>query len=120
MGNDMQYMLLVYGEERLWESLTKEEADRLEGARDAWTQDLIRSGHIRANAGLRPASTATTLRHDGRRIVISDGPAAESRETLGGYQIVDCSDLDEAIAIASRYPALRAGFAMEIRPVMPL
>jgi hypothetical protein len=115
----MQYMLLVYGEDRLWQELPKEIAARLDDARDRWTQELVRSGHIRANAELHPTSTATTLRERDGRIVISDGPVAETGEVLGGYQLVECRDLDEALAIASRYPALRLGFSMEIRPVIP-
>jgi hypothetical protein len=116
----MQYMLLVYGEERLREELSRDDVARLEDERDVWAQELVRSGHIRAIAGLHPASTATTLRRRAGRLVISDGPAADADESLAGYQIVECRDLDEAIAIASRFPALGAGYAMEIRPVMPL
>jgi hypothetical protein len=71
-------------------------------------------------AGLHPASTATTVRQRGGKVVIIDGPFAETSEVLGGFQLVECRDLDEAIAIASRFPALSAGFSMEVRPVMPL
>ncbi len=115
----MQYMLLVYGREGLWEDMSGEEAAQLHDARDAWVQDLVKSGHIRSVAGLHPVSTATTLRHSDGRVIITDGPFAETGEVLGGYQMVECRNLDEAIAIASRFPALRAGFSMEVRPVMP-
>ncbi len=112
-------MLLVYGEDGLWEDLSREEAARLDDARDVWAQELVKSGHIRAIAGLQPASTATTLREKDGKLVIDDGPFAETSEVLGGYQVVECRDLDEAIAIASRFPALRAGFSVEVRPVRP-
>jgi hypothetical protein len=115
----MQYMLLVYGDEKLWAELPREEADRLEDARDLWAQDLVMSGHLRGIGGLQPASTATTLRENNGKLLIIDGPFAEIREELRGYQLVECRNLDEAIAIASRYPALRAGFSLEVRPVMP-
>jgi hypothetical protein len=115
----MQYMLLVYGDERLLEELPKDEADRLDDARDLWAQDLVKSGHARGTGSLHPASTATTLREQNGRLVIIDGPFAEIREELCGYQLVECRDLDEAIAIAARFPALGAGFSMEVRPVMP-
>jgi hypothetical protein len=49
--------------------------------------------------------------------MVTDGPFAETREMLGGYEIVECQDLDEAIAIAKRFPALRVGFAMEVRRI---
>jgi hypothetical protein len=116
----MKYMLLVYGEDKLWSELSREEAARLDDARDLWAQDLVKSGHIRAMAGLHPASTATTVRQKEGKLVITDGPFAETSEVLGGYQVVECKDLDEAIAIASRFPPLGAGFSMEVRPVMPL
>lgn len=115
----MQYMLLVYGDDRLWQELPKEELARLDDARDAWVQDLVKSGHIRAIAGLHPVATATTVRRREGRLVITDGPFAQTSEVLGGYQMVECRNLDEAIAIASRFPALDAGFSMEVRPVMP-
>jgi hypothetical protein len=116
----MQYLLLVYGEERLWSERTGDEAAGLDDARDRWIQDLVRSGHSRGMADLHPASTATTLRQTDGRLDIIDGPFDQTREVLGGYQVVECRDLDEAIAIASRFPALGAGFSMEVRPVMPL
>ena len=116
----MQYILLVYGEDRLWSELSGDEAARLDDARDRWVQELVRSGHSRGMADLHPASTATTLRRRNGRVAITDGPFDETREVLGGYQVVECRDLDEAIAIASRFPALGAGFSMEVRPVMPL
>jgi hypothetical protein len=116
----MQYMLLVYGDESVIEELPAEELVRLEDERDVWVQDLVRSGHIRSAAGLHPASTATTLREREGRLEIIDGPFAASDGALRAYQMIECDDLDEAIAIAARYPALRAGFAMEVRPVMPL
>jgi hypothetical protein len=115
----MQYMLLIYGDEALWERLPGDEAARLDHARDLWAQGLVRSGHLRGMAGLQPASTATTLRERKGKLVIIDGPFAEIREELRAYQLVECRDLDEAIAIASRFPALGAGFSLEVRPVMP-
>lgn len=116
----MQYMLLVYGEEGLWSELAGDEGARLDEERDRWIQELVRSGHSRGMASLYPVLSATTLRANEGRVVISDGPFDQTKEVLGGYQVVECSDLDEAISIASRFPALRAGFSMEIRPVMPL
>ncbi len=114
----MQYMLLVYGDEKLWDDMPEEEAARLADDRDLWAQDLVRSGHLRSMAGFHSASTATTVRRREGRVVIADGPFARTDEVLGGYQMIECNDLDEAIAIAARFPALRAGFSMEIRPVV--
>jgi hypothetical protein len=115
----MQYMLLLYGREELAAELPDDEAKRFNEASDRWMKELARSGHLRGTVGLQPASTATTLRKRDGRLVIIDGPFAEVDEELRGYQIVECRDLDEALAIASRFPALGAGYSLEVRPVIP-
>ncbi len=110
----MQYMLLVY-ETKQWPELPEAEQNRVKEACGAWHQELVRSGHARAMQGLHPVSTAATVRQKQGKPMVTDGPFAETREVLGGYEIVECKDLDEAIAIAKRFPALRVGFAMEVR-----
>jgi hypothetical protein len=62
---------------------------------------------------------ATTLREKNGKLVTTDGPFAESKEQLGGYHLVECRDLDEAMAIAGRIPTLRVGGSIEVRPVVP-
>lgn len=114
----MQYMLMVYMDEKRWAELSKEELNRVHYDCAAWHQDLVKSEHARAAVGLRPASTATTVREQNGKSVITDGPFAETKEVLGGYEIVECTDLDEAMAIAKRFPALRVGLSLEVRPVM--
>ena len=110
----MQYMLLVY-ETKQWPELPQAEQNRIKEACGAWHQELVKSGHARAAVGLHPVSTAATVREKHGKPVVTDGPFAETREVLGGYEIVECKDLDEAIAIAKRFPALRVGFSMEVR-----
>jgi len=67
---------------------------------------------------LRETSTATTVSmHEGKR-VLSDGPFAETKEVLGGYCMLDCSNLDEALDWAAKCPAARLGFKIEVRPVV--
>ena len=114
----MRYVMLVYVDERRLGDLSREERNRVHRECTAWHDDLVTSGHSVGQAGLRPPSTATTLREQSGRVVITDGPFAETREVLGGYEMVECGDLDEAIAIARRFPALRVGVTMEVRPVM--
>jgi len=64
---------------------------------------------------LRPTSDAPTVRTRGDEVLLSDGPFAETREFVAGYDVIDCADLDEAIRIASRHPCARIG-AVEVRP----
>jgi len=87
---------------------------------EAWagfTNDLVAAGKIRGGERLRPAATATTLRVSGGKRLLSDGPFAETKEQLGGFYIVEASNLDEAVELASKMPHLEDGGAVEIRPI---
>ena len=110
----MQFMLLVY-ETQEWRERSEAEKIEVKGACRAWHEELVKSGHARAMQGLFPVSTAATVRFNRNKPVVTDGPFAETKEVLGGYEIVECKDIEEAIAIAKRFPALQAGFAMEVR-----
>jgi hypothetical protein len=112
----MQYMLLIYGDETSLMDASPE--DQAAGAR-AWvdyTQWLKDEGRHVAGDALHPTASATTLRIDAQgNSLTTDGPFAETKEQLGGYYLLECDDLDQAIAAASRIP-LRGG-SVEIRPV---
>jgi len=110
----MQYMLLIYLDEQ---SLSDSERQHcyLESAQFA--HQLNAKGQYLAAAPLHPTSTATSVRvQDGKRLV-TDGPFAETREQLGGFFMINASDLDEAIKIAEGIPAGRWG-GVEIRPIV--
>jgi hypothetical protein len=109
-------MLLIYLDERALSETRREECYR-ESAQLA--RQLKSSGQYLATAPLHPTSTATSIRmREGKRLV-TDGPFAETREQLGGYFLIEASDLDEAIGIASRIPGALVG-VVEIRPVMEI
>jgi len=112
----MKYLLLIYTDEKGWTD------DERQGCYKESTQlchDLKTEGRFLSANPLHPVATATSVRiRDGKRLV-TDGPFAETREQLGGYFLVDASDLDEAIAIASRIPGARKG-TVEVRPVIEL
>jgi hypothetical protein len=112
----MQYMMLVYLDEQALSGAERESCYR---ESTQLTQELAASGHYLAAAPLQPTSTATSVQvRDGKRLV-TDGPFAETREQLGGYFLIEASDLDQAIAIAARIPIARRG-TIEIRPVVEL
>jgi hypothetical protein len=69
-------------------------------------------------AALKPAETATTLRLRDGRTLTTDGPFADTKEVFGGYYVVEADNLDEALELAARIPALRMGGAVEVRPVL--
>ena len=77
---------------------------------------------IRGGAALYPTSTATTVRVSGGKggdVLSSDGPFAETKEVLTGFYLLECADLDEAVALAARIPAAWTGGTVEVRPVLP-
>jgi len=113
----MQYLLMCCFDETRWGELPEAERARIMTEYDAFLQGIVRSGHYRASGKLRDATQATTLRHQGGRLVLQDGPFAETKEQLGGYHLVECRSLDEAISIAGRIPTLPAGGVVEIRPL---
>lgn len=114
----MNYAMLVYLDAERWEKLSKDERNRVHAECGTWHEELVKSGRSRSAVGLQPISTATTLSEKDGRVIISDGPFAETKEILGGFELVECQDLDEAIAIGKRFPALRVGSRLEVRPLV--
>lgn len=113
--NVKKYMLMMYFEENA--AVTEEQRQHCYLESAEFAKKLAEKGQFLGAAPLQPTSTATSLRlEDGKR-VITDGPFAETREQLGGFFLVAAKDLDEAIEIASRVPAGRWG-TVEIRPIV--
>ena len=115
----MQYMLMCCFDETLWAQMPDAQKDNIMQEYGACIQGIVKSGHLRASTKLHPSSMATTLREKNGKLVTTDGPFADSKEQLGGYHLVECRDLDEAMAIAGRIPTLRVGGSIEVRPVVP-
>ena len=113
----MKYMLTLIGEEGGWEDATPEQMRAQMGRWDAYTESLRDAGAFVAGEGLQDSPTATTIRiqSDGERVV-TDGPFAETKEQVGGFYLLECENLDEALEWAKKIP-LPAG-AIEVRPVM--
>ena len=114
----MKYMFSLFGEEGGYENASPED---MKSEMDRWAafgQEAVEAGAFVAGDGLQESATATTVRipADGGERIVSDGPFAETKEQLGGYYVLDCKDLDEALEWAKKIP-LRGG-AIEVRPVM--
>ncbi len=90
--------------------------DQQEAGCGGWSEEMEARGVVRGGAGLRPSSEATTVRVRQGRVLRSDGPFAETKDQIGGFVIIECADLDEAIEIAAKHPSARFG-QIEIRPV---
>jgi hypothetical protein len=114
----MKYMLLLIGDESQYEDRSDEEAAASMKLWDEYTQALVEAGAFVSGEGLQPSTTATQLRLDGGERILTDGPFADTKEQVGGFYVIDCKDLDEAIDWASRLPSALSGWATEIRPVI--
>ena len=115
----MQYMLLIYDDEKQWAGMSAEESRQLMQEYFAYTDELRQAGAFVAGEPLQPTQTATTVRvRDGERLV-TDGPFAETKEQLGGYYLIDVESLDEALEWAAKIPSARLG-SIEVRPVMEI
>jgi hypothetical protein len=111
----MQYLLLIYDDEKRFASQSKSEFNAELGAYQAFGQQHAKS--IQGSNALQPTSAATTVRvRDGKRLITA-GPFAETKEQLGGYYLVEAPDIDEALAIAAKIPGARHG-SIEVRPIM--
>lgn len=92
----------------------------LDGGRpDAWIDEMRRRDLDYGGARLRPAAEAITVRREGGRVIVTDGPFAELREQVAGFNLLAAADLDEAIEVAGAHPAARLG-AVEIRALWPM
>jgi hypothetical protein len=109
----MKYVLLICDDERA--SQTNEEL-AADPAHHAYASEVERRGASLGGARLRPVANATTVRVRDGETLVSDGPFAETKDFVGGIDIIECADLDEAIAIAARHPYASWG-CVEVRPV---
>jgi hypothetical protein len=116
----MKYMFLTYLDEKAWADLGAVEQQRLMAECGPHVQHLMASRKFLGGAPLHPSSTATTISVRDRKRIVTDGPFAETREQLGGYTLVDASDLDEAIEIAAGFLGTESFAKIEIRPVVEL
>jgi hypothetical protein len=113
----MKFLLTIYGEESGWGDASPEEIGQVMAAYEAFGRAAAEAGVLVGGEGLQPTSTATTVRVRDNETLTTDGPFAETREQLGGYYLLECSDLDDAIGWATRIPGAQNG-SVEVRPVM--
>ena len=110
----MKYLLMIYAEDGAWQKLPEDERQR----RYREYAEVGAHPAVRGGAQLQPGTTATTVRAQDGEVLTTDGPFAETKEQLGGYYLVECDNLDEAIELAARIPAAGDGGAVEVRPLV--
>ncbi|MGO8948092.1 MAG: YciI family protein [Ktedonobacterales bacterium] len=111
----MRYLLLIYGDEAADSQATAQEQEAVMAAYYAFGEKF--KSQILGGDALLPTSSATTVRMREGKSLATDGPFAETKEQLGGYYVVECTDLDEAIQIASNIPGASRG-SIEVRPIL--
>ncbi len=111
----MQYALLIYTQEAT-EPVPDDVMAAEMDAYNAFGKHVTDRGAMRAGEALQPVATATTVRVENGRTVTTDGPFAETKETLGGFYLVEAADLDEAIEYAAMIPGAKHG-SIEVRPI---
>ncbi|AVQ00189.1 hypothetical protein C7S18_18945 [Ahniella affigens] len=115
----MQYLLMIFEDETKYGDDPNSQAwQDIVAAHGALAAEMEAAGVLRGGAGLMATNLATTVRRQGQKVTIHDGPWAETREQLGGYYVIDVPDLDSALGWAKRIPMLGDG-SVEIRPTIP-
>jgi hypothetical protein len=112
----VKYLCLAYEQERTIDALARDEWAQLRQQTLDYVEELRRTGRLVAAHALQSVDTATTVRVRQGRVSTTDGPFAETKETLGGIFLVEARDLDEALRIAAGWPSARIG-SIEVRPV---
>jgi hypothetical protein len=112
----VRYMLLIYGDEAAGAQMSQAEQEAQYAGYIKFGEDVRRRGAMVSGDALMPTTTATTVRVRDGKTLTTDGPFAETKEQLGGFYIVNCENLDEAIEIAAMIPGAQDG-SVEVRPI---
>src|SRR5262245_49536084 len=112
----MKYLLMIYNNEAEEAKASQAEQEAIMNEYYAFSKMVRERNVYVAGEALHPTSSATTVRVRNGKMLTTDGPFAETKEQLGGFYMVDCKDLDEAIEIAAKIPGSRTG-SIEVRPI---
>ncbi|MCG3154731.1 MAG: hypothetical protein DKINENOH_01325 [bacterium] len=112
----MKYLCLAYEEESKLNALNKSEWSALRRETLSYVEELQKSGYLIAAEPLQSVRNAATVRVRSGKVSITDGPFAETKETLGGFFLINARDLNEAIQVAAKWPSARLG-SIEVRPI---
>jgi hypothetical protein len=113
----MKFMLLLLGDESGWEQASPEDAAAEMKRWEDYSAQLTAAGAMVSGEGLQPTATAKTLRVENGERIVTDGPFAETKEQLGGFYVIECASVDEALDWAAKAPSIEEG-SIEVRPVI--
>jgi hypothetical protein len=112
----MKYILLIYGAEQVWSSMSKEQMEEIYAGHRAYGEAMTRAGVMQGGSELKPIATATSVKFAGGKPRTFDGPFAETKEQLAGYYVIDVPNLEDALAWAEKMPGMVDG-TVEVRPL---
>ena len=115
----MKFVCLGYIDEQKWDGISEDERNALMDECFAYDDVLRKNGHFAGGEALESAQSAATLRYQKGKVIVTDGPYAETKEQLGGILILEAEDLKHAIELMSKHPGVKAG-PFEIRPAADL
>ena len=113
----MRFLCLGYMNEKRWDAMSPSEQESLMQECFAYDDVLRQNGYFAGGEALQSVRTAKTLRWQGGKVLVTDGPFAETKEQLGGLLLLEARDMDHAVALMSKHPGVRLGGPFEIRPV---
>jgi hypothetical protein len=117
--NTMKFMFTIYHDEKVLDAMPEKEMQALVDSAIEYAEQIRQSGHYILSNALQRPGTARTIRVNAGKVSTTVGPFAETKEQLGGFFVIEAKDLDEACAIAARFPPARVG-VIEVRPVQEL
>ena len=112
----MRYALLIYDDEATWDALSPDGVKAAMGGYHDFTERAEARGIVHRSEALRSVAAATSIRRNGAERMVTDGPFVETKEQLGGFYLVECPDLEEALTWARRVPE-SPGLVVEVRPL---
>jgi hypothetical protein len=113
----VKYLLLIYGDETRWDDASEDDRAATYQQYEVAMAEMNRRGGLRGGAELASTTTATTVRVRDDETQLTDGPFAETKEALGGYFLVECDSIDEAVEYAALIPTAKYG-SIEVRPLV--
>jgi hypothetical protein len=115
----MKFMFTIYHDPKVMDAMPEKEMQALVDSAIEYSEEIRRSGHYIVSNALQRPETARTVRVQGGKVSTAVGPFAETKDQLGGFFLIEAKDMDEACAIAARFPPARVA-VVEVRPVQEL
>jgi hypothetical protein len=116
LENTMKFICLGYLDEKKWAAMSNSERDGMLAECSAYDEVLRKNGHFVGGEALQSARVASTLRYQNGKVMVTDGPYAETKEQLGGILVLEAQDMKHAVELMSKHPGVRLGGPFEIRP----